>query len=388
MIGYTINFAMIPRLHTSFRCVLAPARHAAGIRSLSGTSVLASSPIAFVFDIDGVLVRGSKAIPEAHEALTLLDQAKVPFILLTNGGGVSEKARVEFLSERLNYHLSPLQIVQSHTPMKYWAQSGKYRRVLVVGGNNDNARQVALDYGFPDVVMPIDIVKQNQAVSPHNRFTGSELEKYARGVDLSKPIEAILVFNDPRDMNTDMQVVSDLLNSEGGLVDTKRPIPDQNAHIPAIPIAFSNNDFLWANDYNLPRYGQGAFRMITETLYKEMNGSEKTLELTIFGKPFKVQHDYAHWVLIEWNKLLHGHTAHDFMPKLHEAVTDSPFKKIYMVGDNPESDIRGANMNGWESVLLRTGVYKDSDWARTVHRPSAGVHDNVLDAVKYVLEGV
>lgn len=362
------------------------APRAAARRFLSGNSSLALSPLAFVFDIDGVLVRGSTAIPQAREALTLLDQAKVPFILLTNGGGVSEKARVDFLSERLNFHLSPLQIVQSHTPMKYWAQTGKYRRVLVVGGDNDKARHVALDYGFPDVVMPIDIVKNDQAISPRHRFTASELKQYAREVDLSKPIDAILVFNDPRDLNTDMQVVSDLLNSEGGLVGTKRAIPSENAHIPAIPIAFSNNDFLWANDYPLPRFGQGAFRMIIETLYKELNSTEETLQLTILGKPFKVQHDYAHWVLIEWNKLLHGHKEHDFMPKLYEEVTDSPFEKIYMVGDNPESDIRGANSNGWESLLLRTGVYKDSDWDRTVDRPSAGVHDNVLEAVKYALK--
>jgi len=374
-------------LNTRWTCfaLRAIARTALSGRQLSGNTSGVSSPLAFVFDIDGVLVRGSKAIPQAHEALTLLDQAKVPFILLTNGGGVSEKARVEFLSERLNFNLSPLQIVQSHTPMRYWAQTGKFKRVLVVGGNNDNARHVALDYGFPDVVMPIDIVRNDQAISPHNRFTELELECYARDADVSKPIDAILVFNDPRDMNTDMQVVSDLLNSEGGLVGTKRKVPEKDSHIPAIPIAFSNNDFLWANDYNLPRYGQGAFRMITETLYREVNGNDKALQLTIFGKPFKVQHDYAHWVLIEWNKILHGHKAHDFMPKLHEEVMDSPFQKIYMVGDNPESDIRGANMNGWESLLLRTGVYKDSDWDKTVHRPSAGVHDNVLDAVKSVL---
>lgn len=355
--------------------------------TLGSVRSLAQSPFAFVFDIDGVLVRGSKAIPQAHEALTLLDEAQVPFILLTNGGGVSEKARVEFLSERLNFNLSPLQIVQSHTPMKYWAQTGKYRRVLVIGGVNDNARHVALDYGFKDVVLPIDFVNQNPAVSPYHRFTDQELAKYSRDVDLSKPIDAILVFNDPRDMNTDIQIVSDLLNSEGGLVGTKRRRPEHEAHIPAVPIAFSNNDFLWANDYKLPRFGQGAFRMITEKLFAETNGlnNDQTLQLTIFGKPFKVQHDYAHWVLIEWNKMLHNHKEHGFMPKLHEEPVGLPFTKIYMVGDNPESDIRGANMNGWESILLRTGVYKDEDWDNTVHRPSAGIYDNVLEAVKSVL---
>lgn len=348
---------------------------------------LPQSPLAFVFDIDGVLVRGAKAIPQAHDALSLLNRHKVPFILLTNGGGVSEQARVDFLSKELNINLSPLQIVQSHTPMRYWAQTGKYKRVLVVGGANDNARHVASQYGFPDVVMPIDVVRATPAVSPHHRFTEQELEQFARPVDLAKPVDAVLVFNDPRDMNTDLQIVSDVLNLEGGVIGTKRTRPDKDAHIPSVPIAFSNNDFLWANDYPLPRFGQGAFRMSIETLYAATNGlnPSQKLRLTILGKPFKVQHDYAHWVLVEWNKILHGHKAHGFMPKLGEPVVDSPFSHIYMVGDNPELDIHGANVSGWELVLLRTGVYKDSDWDHTVHRPSAGVHDNVLVAVESVL---
>lgn len=343
---------------------------------------------AFVFDIDGVLLRGANPIPKARDTLLMLNNAKIPFILLTNGGGVSEKARVEFLSDKLNVEISPLQIVQSHTPMRAWAQTGKYKRVLVVGGNNDNARLAALEYGFKDVVMPIDIVRQTPAVSPHHRFTPEEFSKYARDVDLTTPIESILVFNDPRDMNTDIQVVSDLLISENGVVGTKRiSTGDVN---PAIPIAFSNDDYLWANEYNLPRFGQGAFRMMLERIYKESNrlAPNEELLLTIFGKPFTVQYNYAHSVLIEWNKILNGHKPHGFMPKLNEAPQNSPFSKIFMVGDNPLSDIWGANTAGWESILVRTGVFQDSDWLATKHRPSVGVFDDVFEGVSTVVEKI
>jgi len=34
---------------------------------------------------------------------------------------------------------------------------------------------------------------------------------------------------------------------------------------------------------------------------------------------------------------------------------------IYMIGDNPASDIRGANAIGWPSFLVRTGVFRDAD---------------------------
>lgn len=29
-----------------------------------------------------------------------------------------------------------------------------------------------------------------------------------------------------------------------------------------------------------------------------------------------------------------------------------------MIGDNPKSDIRGANNIGWISILVRTGIFK------------------------------
>lgn len=53
---------------------------------LSRRGLSSGSDLAFVFDIDGVLMRGAKPIPEASKSLELLNEHKVPFILLTNGG--------------------------------------------------------------------------------------------------------------------------------------------------------------------------------------------------------------------------------------------------------------------------------------------------------------
>lgn len=30
---------------------------------------------------------------------------------------------------------------------------------------------------------------------------------------------------------------------------------------------------------------------------------------------------------------------------------------FYMIGDNPEGDIEGANRKGWNSILVRTGLF-------------------------------
>lgn len=40
----------------------------------------------------------------------------MPFILLTNGGGVTEEKRIKLLSDELEVDLKPSQLIQSHTP--------------------------------------------------------------------------------------------------------------------------------------------------------------------------------------------------------------------------------------------------------------------------------
>lgn len=344
--------------------------------------------IAFVFDIDGVLLRGKKPIPRASEALKLLNSHKVSFILLTNGGGVTEKQRVEFISSQLNVDLSPLQIVQSHTPMK--AITNDYSRVLVVGPSA--SRQAALNYGFKDVIMPIDLVKHTPAISPHHTYSSEDL-KNAPNISTDQPIDAVLVLNDPRDMNSDLQIIMDILNSDQGKIGTLRSLNHlRNPETPSVPIIFSNNDLLWANDYELSRFGQGAFRIIIESLYRELTklSPNQNLKLTILGKPYKIQYDYAHYVLIDWRQRLHNGSnvknIEQILPPLGQTPKDSPFEKVYMVGDNPESDILGANNYGWESMLLRTGVYKDQNWNHIIAQPTCGVFDDVFDSVTFALK--
>ncbi|KAL8692926.1 MAG: hypothetical protein Q9224_003860, partial [Gallowayella concinna] len=71
---------------------------------------------AFAFDIDGVLLRSSNPLPRASQTLKLLQRLRIPFILLTNGGGKHEKERVAELSRLLAVPISPSMFIQSHTP--------------------------------------------------------------------------------------------------------------------------------------------------------------------------------------------------------------------------------------------------------------------------------
>ncbi|KAL2173744.1 HAD-like domain-containing protein [Thermothelomyces heterothallicus CBS 202.75] len=300
--------------------------------------------MAFVFDIDGVLVHGDRPIPEGQRVLAMLNGdnqlgIKIPHIFLTNGSGKPELARTEQLSEILGNPVSTEQFIQSHTPMRALAEY--YHTVLVVGGEGYRCRDVAEEYGFKDVVVPNDIVAWDPSIAPYRVFTEEE-RATSRPRDFSKTnIDAILVFSDSRDYATDMQIIVDLLRSENGRLGTVAEDPVSRR----IPIYFSQGDLLCPTEHPIPRMSQGAFRIGLEAMYKALTGVE--LERVVYGKPELATYKYADEVMASWMEALHG----------EERVPDN----IYMIGDNPASDIVGGNMYGWNTCLVRTGVFRGGD---------------------------
>ncbi len=114
----------------------------------NGLIITLLRPCLQIRSIDGVLLRSSKPLPRAHRALSYLQTHRIPFILLTNGGGKTEQERVQQLSQLLEVHLDTSMFVQSHTPFAELAKahakgSLKEKCILVVGGEGDKCRRVA-----------------------------------------------------------------------------------------------------------------------------------------------------------------------------------------------------------------------------------------------------
>ncbi|KAF4552668.1 putative haloacid dehalogenase-like hydrolase 3 [Elsinoe fawcettii] len=325
---------------------------------------------AFAFDIDGVLIRGGRPIPEAIEAMKVLNGQnaygiKIPYIFVTNGGGKTEQERCIQLSKQLELEVSPGQFICGHTPMREMAE--KYSTVLVVGGEGEKCRIVAEGYGFKDVVTPGDIIKDNPDTTPFRKLTDEEY-KNSRARDFSKvKIDAIFVFADSRDWAGDQQIILDLLMSKDGYLGTRSETFDEGP-----PVFFSHNDVIWSASHDLTRLGMGALRCSLEAMYKAVTGKE--LNTTAFGKPQIGTFQFATRLLQQWRKDTHG--------------IDAPPETVYFVGDTPESDIRGTNEynkaseNTWYSILVRTGVYQEGTKPRFT--PKATV-DTVLDAVMHGL---
>ncbi|GLI75255.1 hypothetical protein PoHVEF18_003508 [Penicillium ochrochloron] len=340
---------------------------ASQVQDMSKEKVATAKNMAFAFDIDGVLAHGNEPIEEAKEALRMLNGdnelgIKIPYILLTNGGGKTEIARCEQLSQILEAPISTDQFIQSHTPMQALAEY--YDTVLVCGGEDYKVREVAESYGFKNVVHPKDILAWDPTVSPWRVFSEQDRAD-AKPRDFSKmKFDAILVFADSRDYATDMQLIIDLLLAEDGKLLTRAKDPVASR----IPIYFSQGDLVFPTDHKgPPRLTQGAFRIAIEAQYKALTGVE--LERVVYGKPERATYTYADEVLKSWMEQIHNENR---LPQ-----------NIYMVGDNPQSDIIGGNMYGWNTCLVRTGVFQGKEGENDANNPANfGVFDNVLEAVK------
>ena len=109
----------------------------------------------------------------------------------------------------------------------------------------------------------------------------------------------------------------------------------------------------------------------------------------ISGKPQLVQFEYAGEKLADQAKLIQGQNSsvrQDCSYGQLDASFVGLFDRVYMIGDNPHADIRGANNAGdlWRSVLVRTGVFSGA--ANDPLDPADFVFDNVGEAVSNILE--
>ncbi|KAJ5232042.1 hypothetical protein N7468_004998 [Penicillium chermesinum] len=305
------------------------------IQDMHKDKVEAVKNMAFVFDIDGVLAHGSIAIEQAKRVFKILNGDNelgitFPYILLTNGGGKTEEARTEQLSQILEHKVDLDQFIQSHTPMQ--ALSEYYDNVLVCGGEGTKIREVAKKYGFKNVIHPKDLIAWDPTISPQGRFTEEDKANAEPRDFRNFKFDAILCFAESHDMMTEFQ-----------------------------------GDLLCPTEHKgLPRYHLGAFRLAVEAMFKAMTGLD--LERVLYGKPERATYVYADEVLSAWMEEIHGENK---LPK-----------NIYMIGDNPQSDIIGGNMYGWNTCLVRTGVFQGEEGENDPNNPANfGVFDHVLDAV-------
>ena len=198
-------------------------------------------------------------------------------------------------------------------------------------------------YGFTNVVTPGDIISAYPTIWPFSQNFAEYYRSCARPVprplfhppktDLSEclKIDAIFIFNDPRDWALDTQLILDLLLSHQGYFGTLSSL-NNNPSLPnrgyqqdgQPPLYFSNPDLWWAAAYHLNRLGQGGFREAFEGVWKAATHGEHrgiSLQKRLFGKPYQATYAFAEKKLEAHRPVILGKGA--AMKKL---------RRVYMVG--------------------------------------------------------
>jgi len=316
---------MTASLTGAFRCRL----QAASILQLTSSparhmsSLVGSSTFGIMFDIDGVIVRGKKVLPSAPEAFQLLvdkrtNKLRIPAIFLTNAGNSMRIEKAEKLSEMLKVHITEEQIVMAHSPLKMFSEYHK-KHVLVVG--QGPVEQIARSLGFTRVTTMDRLRHAFPALDnvdhKRRRHAPCSFEKYFPN------IEAVVLFGEPVRWETSLQLIVDVLMTDGLPADAPSII-----NHPHLPVLACNMDLHWMAEAVMPRFGHGAFLLCLENLYAKVTGRD-LVYTALIGKP---------------SEITYRHGEHVLQDEARKLGITEPLKHIYCIGDNICTDIFGANL--------------------------------------------
>ncbi|XP_073323633.1 haloacid dehalogenase-like hydrolase domain-containing 5 [Pagrus major] len=277
-----------------------------------------SRQVGVLFDVDGVLLRGGSVIPAARRAFRkLVDQNNnflFPVVFVTNAGSCQRHHKAQQLSHLLDVQIAPEQVVLSHSPLQM-LKSFHDKCVLVSG--QGPVTDIANTLGFQKVVT-VETLREHHPLLDmvdHNRrpeLLSSPLQTFPR-------IEAIILFGEPIRWETNLQLLIDVLLTNGS------PGCEYNAQLSAqLPVLACNMDLMWMAEAPSPRFGHGMFMLCLESVYRKLTGRELQYQ-ALLGKPSLLTYQYA-----ERQLRLQNYN--------HKLTT------IYTVGDNLMTDIYGANL--------------------------------------------
>jgi HAD superfamily hydrolase (TIGR01456 family) len=251
--------------------------------------------------------------------------------------------------------------------------------VLIIGSSS--CKDVAEAYGFQKVVTTEELHARFPTLWPLGKPNPSiQPPQY----DFEKePFRAVLTFYDSPDWGRDIQIATDVLRSRNGILGTLGGTGVKNGKQlgfhQSVELHFSNPDFVWAAEWPVNRFAQGAFRMSLFHLFEALTG--QTLRYTQYGKPEMVTYDYAREVIEDVARTVFKEESHG---RKHHGLGAST-RRVFMVGDNPHSDITGAVRSKWTGMLVRTGVFQGDTDALKMYPPNH-IADNVEEAVKIALK--
>lgn len=202
----------------------------------SGATARPPARISFVFDMDVLLTtQGSETAqpgPGVINTLLHLQHHHIPFVILFNGVRMQEQDIADMLNTHFSLprDISWRSIGVATSPMRDMPQHCYMKSVLVIGGNGEDARKLAWDYGFEFVLTTSEFAyfypKYAKYRSPAT-IPLEERRKEKRWIMKERRhfhIEAIFAMWEPDNWDRDTDITIDLLLN-GGKIDQPFEIP-------------------------------------------------------------------------------------------------------------------------------------------------------------------
>lgn len=254
-----------------------------------------------------------------------------------------------------DYIIDPKNVILSATPSRDIAMNNKDKNILVISRSHELSTYLAESFGLNHFITVNEYITQRPYLCPNYKST-INTKKYNSPNDDNYKIDMIFLYNSPEDYSYSLQVIIDILLSNG--------IPGNKSDKQVVEFFVMNNDVDYGADYPLPRYASGAFVLSLQTLYKKITNKE--LKFKLLGKPETTIFETA---------------------AKHLKNINMDINTFYMVGDSLTSDISGANKlidKGYKATLVKTGLYKDGDNLDDYVIDYIG--DDVNDVVNHVLK--
>ncbi|XP_003707869.1 haloacid dehalogenase-like hydrolase domain-containing 5 [Megachile rotundata] len=293
------------------------------ITRFTGVRHLSSKPkFGLLFDIDGVIVRGKNVLPPVPEAFKRLQgkdgKFRVPTVFVTNSGNALRSQKALDLSKWIGYEVKESQVIMAHSPLKLFDHFHD-KQVLISG--QGPIKEIAKELGFQKTVTIQELVKNFPSLDYVNM---KKRNPQCGPIDPNFPtIEGIVLFSEPTSWETPLQLMVDLLMTNGMPGGLLSELP-----YPHIPVLACNMDLLWVSEAPIPRYGHGAFLLCLESLYKKITGKD-LIYSALVGKPSEITYYHASYMLREHARSI---------------GIDHNVDTIYAIGDNINTDIFGANL--------------------------------------------
>lgn len=327
-----------------------------------------------------MLKNGHKALPGAKESLLKLMMNNVNFRIVTNGGGELEAERAIGLNKILDLQNSNIikgnQVILCHTPLKMLLPTHKDKMIIATGVGD--LVKILTSYGFKRFITVDEYCQlYRQSISQFMKTESPEQRKLTYlavekrlGIKFSDKIhegkggldndflkfDSVLTMTDVSRWERSVQVLCDILISKDGIPGSIRTKDEKQV----VDMHAACKDLVYKDSFSLNRIANGGFVISLETIFKKLYHQE--IQYKIYGKPSRIIFDYA----------------------IEDIRKEHNCERFYMIGDNPEVDIKGANNSGIKSVLLRTGVWHKHH--NCPENPASYIVNGVKDAVDLILD--